>query len=184
RITASLVLAASAAAWFWHIALENTGHATATVDLIYAQDVALAHYGLVRLNEYYISQYLDHTPLTHPACGVVLAIRQNLPMGGCYPWTVIGTLRRGLSFATDALQFHGLATRAGESALGLTEAQLPARRRQHEHAMAVLQDAPVSLAPHTVVQLGFFGWFEEDHPAATSTADLAFVDQALALPEA
>jgi 1,2-beta-oligoglucan phosphorylase len=27
-------------------------------------------------------------------------------------------------------------------------------------------------------------WFEEDHPAATSSADLAFVDQALALPEA
>ena len=33
------------------------------------------------------------------------------------------------------------------------------------------------------LQRGFFGWFEEDHPAATSTADLVFVDQALALPE-
>jgi len=51
RITASLMLAASAAAWFWHVALENTGNVAATVDLIYAQDVALAHYGAVRLNE-------------------------------------------------------------------------------------------------------------------------------------
>jgi len=184
QITASLVLAASAAAWFWHITLENTGHTTATVDLIYAQDVALAHYDLVRLNEYYISQYLDHTPLTHPERGVVLAIRQNLPMGGRYPWTVIGTLRHGISFATDALQFHGLATRAGESAIGLTEAQRPAKRRQHEHGMAVIQDAPVHVEPHSVVHLGFFGWFEKDHPAATSLVDLAFVDQALALPEA
>jgi cellobiose phosphorylase len=50
--------------------------------------------------------------------------------------------------------------------------------------MAVIQDAPVRLEPHAVVNLGFFGWFEEDHPAATSSADLACVDKALALPEA
>ena len=184
RITASLVLAASAAAWLWHVALENTGHTAITVDLLYAQDVALAHYGMVRLNEYYVSQYVDHTPLTHPERGVVLAMRQNLPMAGCHPWAVIGSLGRGVSSATDALQFHGLATRAGDVADGLTAAQLPARRQQHEHAMAVIQDAPVRLAPHAVVNLGFFGWFEADHPAATSNADLAFVDKALALPEA
>ena len=40
-----------------------------SVDLIYAQDVALAHYGAVRLNEYYVSQYVDHTPLQHPSRG-------------------------------------------------------------------------------------------------------------------
>src|SRR5262245_24470434 len=44
RFTASLRLAASTPAWFWHVILENAGHAAATVDLIYAQDVALAHY--------------------------------------------------------------------------------------------------------------------------------------------
>jgi cellobiose phosphorylase len=184
RITASLRLAASTAAWFWHVALENTGHAGATVDLIYVQDVALAHYGVVRLNEYYISQYVDYTPLTHPQRGVVLAVRQNLPMGGRHPWAVLGSLRQGVSFATDAVQFHGLATRAGDVAVGLTEPYLPAKRWQHEHAMAVIQDAPVRLEANAVVYLGFFGWFEEDHPAATSTTDLTCVDQALALPEA
>jgi 1,2-beta-oligoglucan phosphorylase len=184
RITLSLRLAASAAAWCWHVALENTGHAAATVDLIYAQDIALAHYGMVRLNEYYISQYLDHTPLTHPTRGIVLAIRQNLPMGGRHPWAVLGSLGQGVAFATDAVQFHGLATRAGEVAAGLTAPQLPAKRWQHEHALAVIQDAPVHLGPKAMTHRGFFGWFEENHPAATSTADLAFVDQALALPEA
>lgn len=183
RFIATLKLAASAAAWFWHVTLENTSKAT-TVDLIYAQDVALAHYGAVRLNEYYISQYVDHTPLTHPTRGVVLAVRQNLPMAGHHPWAILGSLAHGVSFATDALQFHSLATRAGTVAAGLTEPRLPARRWQHEHAMAVLQDAPVQLAPHAVVHLGFFGWLEVDHPAATSTTDLRFVDQALALPEA
>jgi cellobiose phosphorylase len=183
RVSAALVLAASAAAWLWHVTLENMGHAATMVDLLYAQDVALAHYGTVRLNEYYVSQYVDHTPLTHPERGVVLAVRQNLPMGGRHPWAIIGSLGRGVSFATDALQFHGLATRAGTAAVGLTQAQLPGKRQQHEHAMVVIQDAPVRLAPNTAVNLGFFGWFEADHPAATATADLAFVDQALALPE-
>ncbi|HEY7495490.1 MAG TPA: hypothetical protein VIH59_30840, partial [Candidatus Tectomicrobia bacterium] len=184
RFTASLVLAASAPAWFWHMTLENTGHAIAIVDLLYAQDLALAHYSTVRLNEYYVSQYIDHTPLAHPEHGIVLAVRQNLPMAGRHPWVMIGSLGQGVSFATDALQFHGLATRAGQVAAGLTAVQLPARRQQHEHAMAVMQDASVRLEPHAVVNLGFFGWFEEDHPAATSTADLACVDKALALPEA
>src|SRR5712691_7793298 len=127
QFTASLVLAAAAAAWFWRVALENTGRATATVDLLYAQDVALAHYGVVRLNEYYVSQYVDHTPLTHPERGVVLAVRQNLPMRGRHPWAIIGSVGRGVSFATDALQFYGLATRAGQVAVGLTAVQLPAR---------------------------------------------------------
>lgn len=184
RFTASLVLAASTPAWFWLVALENTGTATATLDLLYAQDVALAHYGAVRLNEYYVSQYVDHTSLTHPARGVVLAVRQNLAMGGRHPWVVIGSLGRGVSFATDALEFHGLATRAGRAPVGLMAKQLPARRRQHEHAMAVIQDAQVRLAPAGVVHLGFFGWFEEDHPSASSPADLAFVDKASMLPEA
>jgi cellobiose phosphorylase len=157
RFAAALVLAASAAAWFWHVALENTGQAAATVDLLYAQDVALAHYGTVRLNEYYVSQYMDHTPLTHPERGVVLAVRQNLPTGGRHPWAIIGSLGRGVSFATDALQFYGLAARAGHGAVGLTAAQLPATRQQHEHVMVVMQDAPARLASHTVVSLGFFG---------------------------
>jgi 1,2-beta-oligoglucan phosphorylase len=48
RFTVSLLLAAAVAAWFWHVALENTGDTAATLELLYAQDVALAHYGTVR----------------------------------------------------------------------------------------------------------------------------------------
>src|SRR5262249_40295936 len=142
-------------------------------------------YGAIRLNEYYVSQYLDHTPLTHRERGVVLAVRQNLPVDGRHPWAVIGSLGRGVSFATDALEFHGLATRTGRPAVGLTAPRPPGGRRQHEHSMAVIQDAPVTLAPGaTTAHLGFFGWLEADHPGASSTADLAFVDRATALPEA
>ena len=66
RFRVSLRSRASAPAWFWHVALENAGRDAVTVDLVYAQDLALADYGAVRLNEYYVSQYVDHTPLAHP----------------------------------------------------------------------------------------------------------------------
>ena len=183
-IVVSLVLADTAPAWFWHVALDNRDQAAVTVDLLYAQDIALAHYGAIRMNEYYVSQYVDHTPLAHAVRGYVLAVRQNLSMGGRQPWAAIGSLQHGVSFATDALQFHGLATRAGEAPAGLAAPLLPGARRQHEHSMTVIQDASVPLAPGARAQRGFFGWFEPDHPAASSPADLATVDRALALPEA
>ena len=183
RFTVSLVLAKSAPAWFWHVALENIGDAAATLDLIHAQDLGLAHYGAVRLNEYYVSQYLDHTPLAHPEQGWVLASRQNQSMGGRNPWCLVGSLAEGVSYATDALQVHGLDTRAGWTPAVLATG-LPGVRRQHEHGMAAIQDAPVQLAPGERAVRGFFGWIEADHPEATSTTDLAWVERVLALPEA
>jgi 1,2-beta-oligoglucan phosphorylase len=184
RYEVSLRLAQDAPAWFWHVTLENTGDAPLTVDLIHAQDLALSDYGAVRQNEYYVSQYLDHTPLAHPERGAVLAVRQNQSVGGRHPWAVLGSLHHATSFATDALQFHGVAGRSGDGPAGLRSESLPGKRHQHEHSMAVLQDAAVRLDPGARVSRGFFGWLEPDHPAATSAADLAFVDRALALPEA
>ena len=146
RFGVSLVLAESASAWFWHVELENAGDGSETLNLIYAQDLALAHYGAVRLNEYYVSQYVDHTPLSHPVRGLVMASRQNQSMGGRNPWCVIGALGQGVSFATDALQVHGLATRAGGAPSGVVQG-LPGVRRQHEHSMAAIQDAPFRLEP-------------------------------------
>jgi 1,2-beta-oligoglucan phosphorylase len=179
----ALVLARNAPAWFWHVHLENTSSQPQEIDLTYAQDLALASYGAVRLNEFYVSQYIDHTPLTHAAQGVVVASRQNLAVNGRHPWALIGSLRAGLSFATDALQFHALASRAGQVPAGLT-ADLPSRRLQHEHSMVVVRDAPLRLDPKAKAAAGFFGSIVADHPAATSAADLARVGEVLALPEA
>src|SRR5215472_3035499 len=111
----TLVLAQDKPAWFWHVRLENKSPATQTVDVTYVQDIALASYGGIRLNEFYVSQYLDHTPLRHPKYGQMVATRQNLAVDGRFPWCLIGSLREGSSFATDAKQFHGLASRAGEA---------------------------------------------------------------------
>ncbi|HEY0682690.1 MAG TPA: hypothetical protein VGD45_10195 [Steroidobacter sp.] len=183
RYTVQLRLASASPAWFWHVSLENSASTAQQVDVIYVQDVALAPYGTVRLNEFYVSQYVDHTPLSHPKHHHVVASRQNLSAGGRNPWCVIGSLRQALGFATDAMQVHGLATRAGERPAGILQG-LPTRRLQHEHSMVAIQDEPLHLAPGERVSAGFFGSFNADHPAATSLADLDAVDQTMALPEA
>jgi cellobiose phosphorylase len=178
-----LMLAESAPAWFWHVELQNTGVETVKCDLIHTQDIGIAHYGAVRLNEHYVSQYIDHSPLEHPSKGAAIASRQNQSMGGRYPWTVIGSLGKGVSHATDALQFLGLASRAGDEPAALTTG-LPGSRLQHEHSLVCIQDEIIELQAGHKSTRGFFAWFEADHPAATSVADLRLIDAALALPEA
>ena len=180
----TLALAQRERVWFWHVSLENTHPVPQDVDLTYAQDVALASYGAIRLNEFYVSQYLDHTPLRHPKYGFMVATRQNQAVDGRYPWSLIGSLREGASFATDAKQFHGLASRAGDTPVGLL-ADLPGRRLQHEHALVVIRDTPIRLEPKGSAAAGFFGLYLPDHPAATSTsADVDRVSIVIDLPEA
>ena len=183
RYRVAFRLAAAKPAWFWHVAVENASAAPMRVDLLYLQDLALAPYAAVRMNEYYVSQYIDHTPLAHRDRGTVLAARQNQPVGGRHPWCVVGSLNRAVAHATDALQVHGLSRRADRPAPALIDG-LPSTRLQHEHAMAALQDAVGELAPGESAALGAFGCLVADHPAATAASDVDVVDRVLALPEA
>lgn len=168
----ALVLAQETSAWFWHVRLLNTSPSQQQLDLIYVQDIALAPYASVRLNEYYVSQYVDHSPLQHPSRGCAVASRQNLPAEGRNPWCVIGSLRSATSFATDAMQLRDL-TRA-----------LPGRRLQHEHSLVAIQDATLHVDAGQSISAGFFGLYRTDHPGATTPADLERIDEATALPEA
>ncbi|MBB6093709.1 cellobiose phosphorylase [Povalibacter uvarum] len=179
----ALYLSPTAPAWFWQVSVENRSGATFEIDLVYSQDVGLSSYGMVRTNEYYVSQYIDHSPLDHERKGWVVASRQNLAAGGRNPWCVIGSLCKGTGFATDALQLHGLDTRASRTPGALLH-DLPSDRLQHEHSMVSVQDERVKLRPGVVVTRGFFGLFSSDHPDATSDDDLTAVDQAVSLSEA
>lgn len=184
RIHLQLRLALMSPSWFWHVQIENLDEAqTQTVDLLAAQDVGLSAYGSTRLNEYYVSHYLDLSALVHPEHGFVLAARQNLAQSGRNPWLMLGSLRQGHAYATDAMQLHGLKLRAGQASPGLQEG-LPSERLQHEHAMLVLQDEALRLAPGAHAELGFWGSVMAHHPGATSDADLAQVDQVLSQAEA
>ncbi len=171
------------ARWFWQGHLRHTGPEAVRLDVVYAQDVSLAHYGAVRMNEYYVSQYVDFTPMQHGERGWVLGVRQNLAMGGRNPWVLIGSLRRAVAFATDALQLHGPMGRDGSLPRGLLASHLPSTRLQHEHSMAVLQDEAQLVAPGGTATFGFFGSFEPHHPVATSSSDLTHVDRLGRLPD-
>ncbi len=183
RFQVSFVLAKSAPAWFWNVRLENSGSDDEVVDLVHTQDIALADYGTVRTNEFYTSQYVDHTPLSHPQKGFLAASRQNLSINGRNPLLVIGSLGRAVGYCTDALQFYGLSGRTGGIPPGLS-GDLKNTRLQHEHSMAALQDEPLRLRPGETTGRGFFGWFEPDHPAAITADDIRFADMAASLPEA
>jgi cellobiose phosphorylase len=177
-IALRLVLAEREATWCWQVGIENRSARAQTVDLLHGQDLGLASHAAVRLNEYYVSHYVDLSPLLHARCGWVVAARQNLAQGGRHPWAIVGSLRRATSFATDGLQLFGLAPRMGGMPAGVRDGLL-AERLQHEHAMAALQDEAVTLAPGEAWHGGFFVALEPDHPRATSADDLAAVDAAL-----
>ncbi len=178
-----LRVAADAAAWFWHLDVQNTGTTPLRVDLLMVQDVGLAPLAAIRLNEYYVSHYLDLSPLQHPALGVLLAARQNQPVSGRFPWLLCGALQRADSYATDAWQLLGLAQRNGGVPPAMQQG-LPGTRLQHEHAVLALQHAAQDVAPGAQARFGSFGLALADHAAATSQADLVWADTALRLPEA
>ena len=178
RWQVQLRLADDAPTWFWHVQLCNDGPEATTIELVQVQDVALCAYAAVRLNEYYVSQYIDFTPLSHPDRGTVLAVRQNQPVSGRHPWMVAGSLRHTHAWSTDAMQSHGLAARAGLPPAGLMQG-LPASRLQHEHACLGLQDAALTLGPGATAWGGFFGSYVAHHEGASHLEDLGVVNQAL-----
>ncbi len=183
RITVQLRLSRVDSTWFWHVRVDNDGPAPCRIDVVSVQDIGLSTWGASRLNEHYVSHYIDLAQLAHHRQGWVLAARQNLAVDGRHPWCLMGSLRRGAAFATDALQVQGLHARAGAPPQGLVQG-LPSRRLQHEHALLAIQDDAVTLDPGAGVDLGFFVHVRADHPQATHDDDLALVDAIVSRPEA
>ena len=176
----TLTLDPARPAWAWHVEVINHGPVDREVDVVHAHDVALAAPGTLRTNELYVSQYLDIGPLHGEGFGTAIAVRQNLAQAGTTPWCVLACTTPVIAWATDALDVHGLAARAGRPPAGLG-GDLPSRRRQHEHTLATLQTERWRVEPGQRVATGFAGLLVEDHPAVTSDADVRLVHQALDL---
>ena len=181
--TVTFRLADAVTAWYWHVSVKSLRSGPTDIDVVYAQDLALAPYDALRACEYYVSQYLDLTPVETSAAGTALAVRQNMP-GPTAPWAIVGALTEGVGWGTDALQLVGRAHHAGAQPVGLSALDLPGTRLQHEHTLALLRARSMQVAKDETVATGFFGTYQPDHPAATSDADAACVDEALAQPEA
>ena len=174
----SLTLDEDRTAWAWHVEVTNQGPTPREVDLVHAHDVALAMSATLRTNELYVSQYLDVTPLHGDGFGTALAVRQNLAQDGRHPWCVLAASSPVVAWATDAIDVHGWSGRAGHQPGGRL-LDLPSRRRQHEHTLVTLQTGRIRLGPGETLRTSFTGMLVDDHPAATSDADLPLVEQAL-----
>jgi cellobiose phosphorylase len=173
----SLVLGREEATWAWHLEVVNTTDESVRIDAVLTQDPALAPAGAAANNQYYVSQYLDLTPVDTADHGVALAVRQNMP-GPQVPWVVVGSLGRGVRWSTDVLQLVE-RTAGGPLWSGLDLPDLPSERLQHEHALAAVQDEAVVLAPGETHRTGFFGLVLPDHPAATGPDDVRHVEAAV-----
>ena len=93
--------------WQWRV--RNAGAHEVVVDVVFTQDVALTPWDELRRNEYYVSQYLDLTPV-ETASGTALAVRQNMPDTN-HPWLAIASLTGTVGWVTDALQVRGSSGR-------------------------------------------------------------------------
>ncbi|WP_461104670.1 GH36-type glycosyl hydrolase domain-containing protein [Tessaracoccus terricola] len=151
----------------WELKLTNTGDDPVELDAVWTVDAALTEWDALRRNEFYVSQYLDLTPIRDGE-DLRLAVRQNMP-GVVNPWLALGATRPVVGWCTDALQLRPSVPGTG---LDLTS-DLPSQRLQHEHTLAGLQAEAWMLAPGEEGVVGFRGIVEADHPSASSDDDAA-----------
>ena len=152
------------------------------MDVVLTHDPGLAPYGAIRTNEFYVSQYLDLTPVTTGARhGPRRAAEHARPGGarGCC-W---GRWRRGTGWATDTLQLvRGAAAARGARGAVRRRAPLapaPARARPRG-APGRPGAARRRRAPRHRLLRGL----QPRPPGRHSDADAAWATQALAQPEA
>src|SRR5262245_16410823 len=162
--------------WLWRVEAANQRDSELPCDAVLIQDLGLGEQGFLMNNEAYASQYLDHHVAHHPRMKWVLMSRQNLSQGGIHPWTAHGCLEGAASFATDFCQMMGPAYRDADHFDLSFGRSLPSIRLQYETACAALQSEATTLAPGAATCWTFFGFYLEDHPAASTDADLTLIE--------
>lgn len=163
--------------WTWRANVRNAGDADAVVDVVVTQDPALTPWEALRRNEYFVSQYLDVTPIEMlPGQRAALAVRQNMP-GEQAPWLILTGLGETISWCTDAAQLVDRDDPARRP--GLARPRLARTRLQHEHTLLGLQSDVRRLAPGESTATGFVGMFVPDHPGASGPSDRAYAERAI-----
>jgi cellobiose phosphorylase len=162
--------------WFWRVEVVNGRDEELACDAVFIQDLGLGDQGFLMNNEAYASQYLDHHVPHHPRLNHILMGRQNLSQGGAYPWVAHGCLEGAAGFATDFRQLMGPEYRDADQMGVPFGTRLPSERLQYETACVALQSKAVTLESGAATSWTFFGFFEPDHPAASSEADLSQVE--------
>ncbi|MDP4097670.1 cellobiose phosphorylase [Paenibacillus sp. P96] len=148
--------------WFWDVRLE--GRTPCEIDIVYGQDVGIAEQEVVRSNEAYLSQYIDHAVFRHARRGMVVCSRQNQPQQGKFPYLQQGSLTKAIGYSTDGFQFFGLSYKETDQPEALARLDMANSIYQYEFAYTALQSERVTLSG--AARFVFYGLIQEDHPAA------------------
>jgi cellobiose phosphorylase len=162
--------------WLWRVEVANHRDSEVPCDAVLIQDLGLGDRGFLMNNEAYASQYLDHHVARHPRLNHVVMSRQNLSQGGAYPWAAHGCLEGAAGFATDFRQVMGPAYRDADQFMTPFGAGLPSARLQFETACAALQSNAAALSAGGAAHWTFFGFYQPDHPTASSEGDLSLIE--------
>lgn len=168
----TLKLSENDLSWCYDIEVFNAGNDEVKYDLVYAQDVGIAHERSVRTNELYVSQYIDHHIFVDTDWGYVIGSRQNQSQDGINPILVTACLQGSIGYLTDGYQFYGLTYKDTDRIQALEHESLPCKRYQYEMAMPVVQSNKVNLMPQTSNQTTFVNYLELEHEGACLTYDL------------
>lgn len=155
--------------WFWEVTVDA---GSKTVDVIYAQDLGLAHRGMIQSNEAYTSQYIDFKVFDDSEKGFVVCSRQNQPQGGGkFPYLQQGSLTKSVGYSTDGYQFFGLSYKETDIPEVLSKETLANKVYQYEFAYVALQ-SPNETGAATFT---FYGAVKDNQEAAIT--ELAYQEE-------
>lgn len=158
---------------------KNTTSGPVVIDWMAGQDLGLANAGALKNNEAYVCQYLDHKILEHPTVGQTILSRNNLD--AAHPFLMAFCAQGAVAASTDGFQFFGTSFKRDLLPEALSFQTLENRVRQYEFAYAALQSVAITLQPGEFSETVFVYSFSPEHPDVSSAADLARVDEVLAL---
>ncbi|TVP87406.1 MAG: cellobiose phosphorylase [Alkalicoccus sp.] len=151
-------------AWFWEITINGDG---GEAEVIYGQDLGLGDAGMVRNNEAYASQYIDHQSFWTEE-GWVVCSRQNQPQEKGHPFLQQGALTGVKGYSTDGFQFFGESFRTTEEPVLLQQAEFPNEVYQYEFAYTALQSHTVTL--NNSQKMVFYAVYKENHEEAVENS--------------
>lgn len=134
-------------------------------DILYCQDVGIAHKAACITNELYVSQYIDHTILSGEN-GYVVCSRQNLEQGGKYPYVEHGCLNsKIISYSTDQMQFFSKEYKLTDTPF-IIDKNLCKENYQYELSFVALQTEKMKLNGEK--NITFYGFYNENYEQAIS----------------
>ncbi|PYZ92690.1 cellobiose phosphorylase [Salipaludibacillus keqinensis] len=153
--------------WFWDIQLHGKD---VTCDVVYGQDLGLGKAAMVRTNEAYTSQYIDHKVLNDENLGYIVCSRQNQSQEGDFPYLQQGCLTKATGYCTDGFQFFGQSFKESNTPEILANRDFPNLIYQYEFAYTGLVTNVMNVNGNAVAT--FYGLFKSDH--ALSVDELEF----------